>query len=207
MSTESWLLPVALAALAGGGVGYWISSLRLTKRLEGEIGKRESEQQSLRAVHSQKLETERKDAMLQVERARAQERAAFQAEIEKIGSTHAGTLRETIQKYEEKLKLQVENDITVTLYPFVTTQTKKNWFGKEKSVEIGHRYQLFVRGIPCFEPHTVVVEELIEKEVDEKRLDELKDKAFLLAEAVVNANSAGIAGKFVTIAKAVSKRF
>ena len=91
------------------------------------------------------------------------------------------------------------------VHPFVNTEAQKGVFTKETKIEIGYKYQLFVQGLPCFEPHTMVLESTVQKEVDQQTLDFLKSKAEQAAEASVLVKGGGAAKTAITISKTVFK--
>lgn len=106
---------------------------------------------------------------------------------------------------KERLDDYKANSLSVTVHPFVNTEAEKGIFTRHTKVEIGYKYQLFVQGFPCFEPHTVVLEKTVHKEVDEKMLDILKQKAEGAAEAAVSIPSGGAAKTAINIAKTLIK--
>lgn len=91
------------------------------------------------------------------------------------------------------------------VHPFVNTEGQKEIFTRETKVEIGYKYQLFVQGLPCFEPHTMVLESTTHKEVDQQMIELLKKKAEQAAEAAVLVKSGGTLKTAITIAKTALK--
>ena len=108
-------------------------------------------------------------------------------------------------RFEQRLQEQGQSARSVTAHPFVSTSTEKGIFSRETTVEIGYKYKLFVQGFPCFEPHSVVVESSVHKEVNEETLDMLKSRALDAAEAAIQIKSGGVASKVISIAKAAIK--
>jgi hypothetical protein len=106
---------------------------------------------------------------------------------------------------KERLDDYKANSLSVTVHPFVNTEADKGIFTRFTKVEVGYKYQLFVQGFPCFEPHTVVLEKTVHKEVDEKMLDILKQRAQGAAESAVNIPSGGAAKTAITVAKTLIK--
>ena len=203
---ETSFLFASFSFLVGAGIAYFIAKLSFLRRLalESERGTRAVD--AMRATYDGKMEQVRADAVAQIERIRVQERATFQAEMETARTEHGNRMKETVQRFEKQLKQKTDSDLSVTLYPIVNHERKSGVFSDETKVEIGHSYQLFVRGIPCFKSHEVIVERTTEKKLDEKRLEQFREKAFLLAESLLNANSSGIATKVISVAKTVVKQ-
>lgn len=132
------------------------------------------------------------------------ERAVRQAaEEERTRSGEA--LHQAEQRYERSLEEQRSNALSVVVHPFVNTEGQKGIFTRETKVEIGYKYQLFVQGLPCFEPHTMVLESTTHKEVDEQMIELLKKKAEQAAEAAVLVKSGGTVKAAITIAKTALK--
>ncbi len=106
---------------------------------------------------------------------------------------------------EQRVEQVKANGLSVIVHPFVNTEADKGIFIRSTKVEVGYKYQLFVQGFPCFEPHTVVLESTVHKEVDQQMLDLLKQKAEGAAEAAVLVPSGGAAKTAITIAKTLIK--
>ncbi len=92
------------------------------------------------------------------------------------------------------------------MQPFVNTARVRGVFTKETLVEVGYKYQLLIQGLPCFEPHTVIVETTKEREVNDEKIELLRSKALEFAEIAAHTKSGGLPGVAVSIAKAVVRR-
>ena len=114
-------------------------------------------------------------------------------------------LQQAEQRYSQSIEDQKNSALSVVVHPFVNTEAEKGIFTKETKVEIGYKYQLFVQGLPCFEPHTMVLESTVHKEVDQETLTFLKNKAEQAAEAAVLVKGGGAAKAAISIAKTVFK--
>lgn len=145
----------------------------------------------LRARHERQLLEEQSRHREMLDAARNEERHHAQRAI-----------KEAEDRYERKLKEQSESALSVTVHPFVRTEVEKSLLSKQHKVEIGYKYQLFVQGLPCFEPHAVVVESGIHKELNQETIDLLKNRAQDAAETAVQIKSGGVASKVISIAKA-----
>ena len=114
-------------------------------------------------------------------------------------------LQQAEQRFSQALEDQKQSALSVVVHPFVKTEGQKGVFTRETKVEIGYKYQLFVQGLPCFEPHTMILESTTHKEVDQRMLELLKTKAEQAAEAAVLVKGGGAAKMAITVAKTVMK--
>lgn len=104
---------------------------------------------------------------------------------------------------KQKAELVSEHqELAVQVVPYVCTTKATGWFSKSTSVEIGYQYQLFIRGLPCFEPHRIVTEATTESEVSEAGLELLRNRATDLAQAALLAIPEGRAAKLISVAAA-----
>lgn len=94
--------------------------------------------------------------------------------------------------------------LSVRVEPYVRLAGKSGFIKKSTETELGYQYQLFVRGLPCFEPHVIIVERRQESVIDQAALERLKNHAYGLAQAAVEAKAGG-AGSLISVVKAVSK--
>jgi hypothetical protein len=131
----------------------------------------------------------------------ASQLAALDAEREKLNLRHADQLRALELRHDDQLK-KVESPLTVTVHPFVDAAEDKSLFKKSTTLEVGYKYQLMVQGIPCMEPHRVVVETQTKVELDDQAIRAFSEKALALAEAAANIKGGG-AGALISVAKTV----
>lgn len=142
-----------------------------------------------------------------------QEQESHRAAMSGMAATHGEALQQqrteakqalvdAQSQYERRLAEQSESALSVSVHPFVNTEAEKSLFSKQVKVEVGYKYQLFVQGLPCFEPHSVVVESTTHKEVNEQTIELLKGKAVEAAEAAVQIKGGGVAARVISIAKA-----
>lgn len=108
--------------------------------------------------------------------------------------------------WSDRLDAQNKLGLSVVLYPFVGTTSESSLFSKQSKVEIGYKYQLLVQGLPCFEPHVVVVETEQHKVINEEMVDLLKSKALQFTEAAIAAKGSGGISTVFSIAKAAIQR-
>ena len=104
---------------------------------------------------------------------------------------------------EQRAELVSEHqELAVQVVPYVCTTKATGWLSKSMSVEIGYQYQLFIRGLPCFEPHRIITEATTESEVSEAGLELLRKRATDLAQAALLAIPEGRAAKLFSVAAA-----
>ena len=113
----------------------------------------------------------------------------------------AQALAEAETRFRQELAEAKRNDLTVSVYPFVNTAKDEGLIFKDTRIEIGYKYQLFVKGFPCFAPHVEVTESFVQKEVNQESLNQLVEKAERLARAAVSAKTAP-AGNLIEVARA-----
>lgn len=77
---------------------------------------------------------------------------------------------------------QEKKEFSVQLTPWREEIDSSNFFKKRKSVKIGYKHQLFSNGLPCFDPHAIVVEEFTVDSLNEKNIN----RAFKNLELVMN---------------------
>jgi hypothetical protein len=121
-------------------------------------------------------------------------------------ATHQVALQTVEDKFNSRLNEQGKSALSVTMHPFVNTARTRGVFTRETLIEIGYKYQLLIQGLPCFEPHTVVVETTKEREVNDETIELLRTKALGFAEIAAQAKSGGLPGVAVSIARAVVSR-
>ena len=176
-------MPVILTALSVSLVGSLLIAIYFWRKLSNL-----EETNSLQYIESQRKLERAVQLAIGDERDRARE-----------------ALQQAEQRFSQTLEDQKNSALSVVVHPFVNTEAQKGVFTKETKVEIGYKYQLFVQGLPCFEPHTMVLESTVQKEVDQETLDFLKSKAEQAAEAAVLVKGGGAAKTAITIAKTVFK--
>ncbi len=177
------ITPVILTAISAAFVGSLLVAIYFWRRYSSlekasRLQQAESREQLMRAVQ----------VAVSEERERARE-SLQQAEL----------------RYSQALEDQKNSALSVVVHPFVNTEAQKGIFTKETKVEIGYKYQLFVQGLPCFEPHTMVLESTVQKEVDQQSLEYFKNKAEKAAEAAVLVKGGGAAKTAITVAKTIFK--
>jgi hypothetical protein len=183
MPVSDQLLIVLFTALVSGTVVFFIMRDRQYKRIVAINQERRQELLMVGRINEGKVQS-----------AIAEERKANQIRI-----------RDLERHWQDRLESQSKLSLSVVLYPFVNTVAERGMFTRESKVEVGYKYQLLVQGLPCFEPHVVVVETTQHKEINEEMIDLLKSKAAEFAQAAVEAKG-GFPGAIFSVAKAVAQR-
>lgn len=153
-----------------------------------------------------------KSALRKASQRSADHQAALDAERERLNQIladqlralelrHSNQLRTLELRHDDQIK-KVESPLTVTVHPFVDAAEDKGMFKKSTTLEVGYKYQLMVQGIPCMEPHRVVVETQTKVELDDQAIKAFSEKALALAEAAANIKGGG-AGALISVAKTV----
>lgn len=104
-------------------------------------------------------------------------------------------LAERAASYEREQELAQKNALTVLMYPYKQEHGEDGYFSDERRAEIGYLYQLFVAGIPCFEPHKIPVEVFSKKEVNVERIEQAQQTVFALIETFAGKHPAFAAVK------------
>lgn len=99
-------------------------------------------------------------------------------------------LAERAASYEREQEVAQKNALTVVMYPYKEEYGEDGYFSDERRAEIGYLYQLFVAGIPCFEPHKIPVEVLSKKEVNVERIEKAQQAVFALIETFAGKHPA-----------------
>ena len=73
--------------------------------------------------------------------------------------------------HEKELGRIKESGLTLVTYPYKEDHGKDGMLFDERRVEIGYKYQLFVNGTPCFQPHVVTTDTLTKKDINGERID------------------------------------
>jgi hypothetical protein len=147
-----------------------------------------------------RMEVQTTAALVAAER---EHQKALTAERDRLLIQQEERLDAAEKRFEERLE-KVESPLTLLVHPFVNSSgTKIGPIYNSNTVQLGYKYQLLVQGMPCFDPHEVVIETQSKVEIDEKALAEWAGKAAALAQEAVNAKVGGIPGRIVSFASTV----
>ncbi len=86
----------------------------------------------------------------------------------------------------------VKNGFSVQLLPWTEEIDSSSFFKNKKSVKIGYKYQLFSQGLPCLQPHTIVVEELIVDKLNEENINRAFDNLELAMSNIPNSGNLAV---------------
>jgi hypothetical protein len=64
------------------------------------------------------------------------------------------------------------NELSVVAYPYQEERGDDGYVIDDREAEVGYKFQLFIRGIPCFDAHRVVVSKFSKSEVSTKKIKE-----------------------------------
>lgn len=81
------------------------------------------------------------------------------------------TLTRAHAGHEKELGRIKESGLTLVTYPYKEEHGENGMIFDERRVEIGYKYQLFVNGAPCFQPHIVPTDTLTKKDINGERID------------------------------------
>lgn len=126
---------------------------------------------------------------------------AFTLKLEDILNERNLELRDSYEKgYKDS---QAKKEFSVQVSPWKEEIDSSNFFKNKKSVKIGYKYQLFSNGLPCLEPHTIVVDELTVDKLNEENVE----RAFSNLELVMNniPNTGNLAVKILGNGKELGK--
>jgi hypothetical protein len=146
-----------------------------------------------------RMEVQTTAALVAAER---EHQTALTAERERLLIQQQEKIDAAEQRFEERLQ-KVESPLTLSVHPFVNSTGTKFGPYNSSTVQLGYKYQLLVQGMPCFDPHEVVIQTQSKVEIDEKALAEWAGKAAALAQEAVNAKVGGIPGRLVSFASTV----
>lgn len=111
-------------------------------------------------------------------------------------------LAEKVASHEKELETFKKNTLSVVTYPYKEEHGDSGFFSDERRAEIGYKFQVFVSGVPCFEAHKVVTDVLSKKQVNQERVDQAMEQAFILIETFASKHPAFIAMKSAPLSKA-----
>lgn len=115
---------------------------------------------------------------------------AFSEKLEKILNDKNHEIRES---YESGFKEATEkNGFSIQILPWTEEMDSSSFFKNKKSVKIGYKYQLFSQGLPCLQPHTIIVEELTVDKLNEENINRAFDNLELAMNNIPNAGNLAV---------------
>lgn len=94
---------------------------------------------------------------------------------------------------EKEIETLTTKGVSVVTYPYKEVHGEDGYFSDDRRAEIGYKFQLFVAGIPCFEPHKTTVEVLSKKEVNGQRISQAIEHVFSLIQTFALKHPAFVA--------------
>ncbi len=92
-----------------------------------------------------------------------------------------------------------ENELTVVAFSYKDETGNGGLVMDNRTVVVGYQYQLFIKGIPCFEPHKVPLQTLTKKDVSPEKVEKALSQALGVVEAIAAKHPA------IQIAKSARK--
>ena len=112
-------------------------------------------------------------------------------------SAHEQKKNDLISVHEQKINDLIsvherskESDLTVIAYPWQEDEGDDGWIIDDRVIRIGYQFQLFIKGIPCFDSHKVVLEKLEKKQVNREKIEQALSRVMGILEAAASKNSA-----------------
>jgi len=93
------------------------------------------------------------------------------------------------QRQAELRQEKIEKAFSVKVRPYVKKIDEGTFFNSKKTIQVGYQYQLYVTGVPCFQPHVIVDNAYEEKKFEEERMKWFIEKAITVAKVAVEAHS------------------
>lgn len=107
------MLMIAIGGLVGAGLAAYLAQFRFSRQISLITQSHADAVHTLRLANDERLGKERQSFLDQLEKVRITERASFQETSEQVKADHNNQLKETVDRYESKLKEQVESDLSV----------------------------------------------------------------------------------------------
>lgn len=101
--------------------------------------------------------------------------------------------------YRENLKQAKENELSVVAFTYKDETGDGGLVIDSRTAVVGYQYQLFIKGIPCFEPHKVPLQTLTKKDISPEKVERALSQALGVVEAIAAKHPA------IQIAKSAHK--
>lgn len=118
------------------------------------------------------------------------DREAFASKLEGILSVKNKELQESYAAgYKDS---QDKKELSVQVSPWKEEVDSSNFFKNKRSIKIGYKYQLFSNGLPCLEPHTIVVDELSIDKLNEENIERAFSNLEMIMNSIPNTGSLAV---------------
>jgi len=87
-------------------------------------------------------------------------------------------LTERAASLERERDLAKKSELSVVMFPYKEEHGENGFFSDERRAEIGYKYQIFVAGVPCFDPHKIPIDVLSKKQVTPEKIEYAMQTAF-----------------------------
>ena len=85
-----------------------------------------------------------------------------------------------------------KKELSVQIIPWKEEVDSSTFFKNKKSIKVGYKHQLFSNGMPCFEPHITVVEELRVDSLNEENINRAMTNLELVMSKIPNTGSIAV---------------
>ena len=92
--------------------------------------------------------------------------------------------------FKSKIEESRNSGLSVITYPYKEVHGEDGWFSDDRNAVVGCKFQLFVNGIPCFEPHKIPVETFSKKEVNTARIEQAVNQTVNLIDTIASMHPA-----------------
>jgi hypothetical protein len=75
-----------------------------------------------------------------------------------------------MEELKDEIRLGEKTDFEVQIFPW-KEDVSSGMFHTRKEINIGYKYQLFVKGMPCFEPHVQIHEKLVISQLNKENVE------------------------------------
>ena len=116
--------------------------------------------------------------------------AAFSEKLEEALNIKNTELRDSYNSGYADAKEKKE--LSVQIIPWKEAVDSSNFFKNKKSIKVGYKHQLFSNGMPCFEPHITVVEELTVDSLNEENIKRVLTNLELVMNHIPNTGSIAV---------------
>lgn len=153
-----------------------------------------------------KMSLSLKQENVELEKRTIQELADLKLKHEKEINNLKEKNRETnLDEYNKGFENGVKQSaIDVQITPIKKVIDDKGMFSTKKSIQLGYSYRLFSHGIPCLEPHEVIVESISSSELNEENIKIAIEKIEDIIERIPNP-SMQMVGSLKNFRKSLNK--
>lgn len=119
---------------------------------------------------------------------------------QRAGNYAASELKDRVDDLQQRLDKQMaehaaaldeaRREMSIVAYPYENIEGDDGWVVDDRLAEIGYQYQLFIKGVPCFHPHTVITNRVQKKEVNQEKLSAFRSDVESLLTTVASRHPA-----------------